>query len=326
MFDDHSLFSFVCLCSRLKDVTKLSCLVKFAVTGGAGFVGSYLVKRLIKENHDVVVIDSLYRGKLENLKEVSDKIQFQKIDIRAFDSMRNIIKNTDGVFHEAALTDVQESFTKQDEYIDVNVKGTENIFKIAKEFGVKVVYASSSSVYGNPEKTPITEDSKRAPINPYGNTKLEDEILADKYAKDGVSIIGLRYFNIYGIGQTGSYAGVITKFINNLRERKQPVIFGNGEQKRDFIFVEDIARANVAAMKNNVKSGFFNVGTGVTASIKQLAEQMITLSGLRLEPKYEKPLAGDVSTSQADTSLTKKLLNWEYQTKLNDGLKIFFPL
>ena len=159
-----------------------------------------------------------------------------------------------------------------------------------------------------PEKTPITEDSKRAPINPYGNTKLEDEILADKYAKDGVSIIGLRYFNIYGIGQTGSYAGVITKFINNLRERKQPVIFGNGEQKRDFIFVEDIARANVAAMKNNVKSGFFNVGTGVTASIKQLAEQMITLSGLRLEPKYEKPLAGDVSTSQADTSLTKKLL------------------
>lgn len=307
-------------------MTKLSCLVKFVVTGGAGFVGSYLVKRLIKENHDVVVIDSLYRGKLENLKEVSDKIQFQKIDIRDFDSMRNIIKNIDGVFHEAALTDVQESFTKQDEYIDVNVKGTENIFKIAKEFGVKVIYASSSSVYGNPEKTPITEDSKRAPINPYGNTKLEDEFLADKYAKDGVSIIGLRYFNIYGIGQTGSYAGVITKFINNLRERKQPVIFGNGEQRRDFIFVEDIARANIAAMKNNVKSGFFNVGTGLTVSIKQLAEQMITLSGLRLEPKYEKPLAGDVSTSQADTSLTKKLLNWEYQTKLNDGLKIFFPL
>lgn len=326
MFDDHSLFSFVYFCSRLKDMTKLSCLVKFVVTGGAGFVGSYLVKKLIKENHDVIVIDSLYRGKLENLKEVIDKIQFQKIDIRDFDSMRNIIKNTDGVFHEAALTDVQESFTKQDEYIDVNVKGTENIFKIAKEFGIKVIYASSSSVYGNPEKTPITEDSKRAPINPYGNTKLEDEFLADKYAKDGVSIIGLRYFNIYGIGQTGSYAGVITKFINNLRERKQPVIFGNGEQRRDFIFVEDIASANVAAMKNNVKSGFFNVGTGVTASIKQLAEQMITLSGLRLEPKYEKPLAGDVSTSQADTFLTKKLLKWEYQTKLNDGLKIFFPL
>jgi len=300
--------------------------VKFAVTGGAGFVGSYLVKRLIKEDHDVVVIDSLYRGKLENLKEVSDKIQFQKIDIRDFDVIRTIIKNTDGVFHEAALTDVQESFTKQDEYVDVNIKGTENVFKIAKEFGIKVVYASSSSIYGNPEKTPITEDSKRAPINPYGNTKLEDEFLAERYANDGVSIIGLRYFNIYGKGQTSSYAGVITKFINNLREKKQPIIFGNGEQKRDFIFVEDIAKANVAAMKSNVKSGFFNVGTGITTSIKQLAEQMIVLSGLKLEPKYEKPLTGDVSTSQADTSLTKKLINWKYQTKLSDGLKIFFPL
>lgn len=307
-------------------MTNSSRLVKFAVTGGAGFVGSYLVKRLIKEDHDVVVIDSLYRGKLENLKEVSDKIQFQKIDIRDFDVIRTIIKNTDGVFHEAALTDVQESFTKQDEYVDVNIKGTENVFKIAKEFGIKVVYASSSSIYGNPEKTSITEDSKRAPINPYGNTKLEDEFLAERYANDGVSIIGLRYFNIYGKGQNSSYAGVITKFINNLREKKQPIIFGNGEQKRDFIFVEDIAKANIAAMKSNVKSGFFNVGTGITTSIKQLAEQMIVLSGLKLEPKYEKPLTGDVSTSQADTSLTKKLINWEYQTKLSDGLKIFFPL
>jgi len=304
----------------------LSRHVKFAVTGGAGFVGSYLVKRLINEDHDVIVMDNLYRGNLKNLKEVSDKIQFQKVDIRDLDSMKNIIKNTDGVFHEAALTDVQESFTKQDEYTDVNVKGTENVFRIANEFGIKVVYASSSSVYGNPEKTPITEDSKRAPINPYGNTKLEDEYLAEKYVEDGVSIIGLRYFNIYGIGQTGSYAGVITKFINNLKEKKQPIIFGNGKQKRDFIFVEDVAKANVAAMKSSVKSGFFNVGTGMTTSIKQLAEQMIVLSGLKLEPKYEKPLAGDVFTSQADTSLTKKLLNWEYQTKLSDGLKIFFPL
>jgi UDP-glucose 4-epimerase len=119
---------------------------------------------------------------------------------------------------------------------------------------------------------------------------------------------------------------VITKFINNLKEKKQPIIFGNGQQKRDFIFVEDIAKANIAAMKSNVKSGFFNVGTGITTSIKQLAEQMIALSGLKLEPKYEKPLAGDVFTSQADINLTKKLLSWEYQTRLNDGLKIFFPL
>ena len=232
--------------------------MKFVVTGGAGFVGSYLVKRLVKENHDVIVIDSLYRGKLENISQVSKDIEFQKIDIRDFNSMKNIIKNTDGVFHEAALTDVRESFKKQEEYVDVNVRGTENVFKIAKEFGIKVVYASSSSIYGNPERTPIAEDSKRAPINPYGDTKLEDEFLAEKYIRDGTSIIGLRYFNIYGIGQTGSYAGVITKFINNLKDKKQPIIFGDGQQKRDFIFVEDIARANIAAMKSDIKNGFFN--------------------------------------------------------------------
>ena len=126
--------------------------------------------------------------------------------------------------------------------------------------------------------------------------------------------------------QTGSYAGVITKFINNLKDKKQPIIFGDGEQKRDFIFVEDIARANIAAMKSNVKNGFFNVGTVITTSINQLAEQTIVLSGLKIEPRYEKPLAGDVFTSQADTSMIKKLLSWEYQTKLNEGLKIFFPL
>lgn len=298
--------------------------MRLAVTGGAGFIGSYLVKEIVRQNHTPIIIDTLFRGKLENLYPIKN-YEFHKIDIREFEKIREVLKNVDGIFHEAALTDVQESFTNQDEYVDVNIRGTENIFKIAKEFNIKVVYASSSSVYGNPEKTPIIESSRRAPINPYGNTKLEDEFLAEKYSKDGVSIIGLRYFNVYGRGQTGSYAGVITKFINNLREKRPPVIFGDGLQKRDFIFVEDVARANLASMMSNVKSGFFNIGTGITTSIKQLAEQMIILSGLKLEPKYEKPLAGDVSTSQADTALTKKLLQWEYQTKLNDGLRVFFP-
>lgn len=300
--------------------------MRLAVTGGAGFIGSYLVKRLVKENHDVNVIDSLYRGKLDNLASVSKMIKFDKIDIRDFERLRKILENVDGVFHEAALTDVQESFTKEKEYHDVNVTGTENVFKIAKEFDLKVVYASSSSVYGNPKKTPIQENSDRKPINPYGNTKLEDEFLAERYSEEGTSIIGLRYFNVYGKGQTGSYAGVITKFINNLRERKPPIIFGDGKQLRDFIFVEDVAHANIAAMKSNIKTGFFNVGTGITTSIQQLAQNLIELSGLSLEPKYEKPLEGDVFASQADTTLVKKSLNWKYETELKDGLKKFFPL
>lgn len=299
--------------------------MRLAVTGGAGFIGSYLAKEIIRQNHAPIIIDSLLRGKLENLDPIRN-YEFHKIDIRDFEKIREVLKNVDGIFHEAALTDVQESFTKQDEYADVNIKGTENIFKIAKEFGIKVVYASSSSVYGNPEKIPITEDSKRKPINPYGNTKLEDEFLAERYTENGVSIVGLRYFNVYGKGQTGSYAGVITKFINQLKGKKSPIIFGDGTQMRDFIFVEDIARANMAAMMSETNCGFFNVGTGLATSIQQLAHIMIELSGLDLRPQYEKPLEGDVQNSQADITLTKKMLDWQYVTSLKDGLAKFFPL
>ena len=296
--------------------------MKFIVTGGAGFIGNNIVRQLLKQNHTPIVIDNLYRGNIENISSLD--VEFHKIDIRDFNQLRDILKNSDGIFHEAALTDVQESFTRQQEYIDVNVKGTENIFKIAKEFDLKVVYASSSSVYGNPKKNPIVENSERNPINPYGKTKLEDEFLAEKYSKDKVSIIGLRYFNVYGKGQTDSYAGVITKFINRLKQGKSPIIFGSGTQLRDFIFVEDVALANIAAMQSNVKKGFFNIGTGITTSIQQLAKIMIELSSLKLEPQYEKTLDGDVQSSQADTSLTESMLKWRYSVGLKEGLSKFF--
>jgi len=295
--------------------------MKFIVTGGAGFIGNNIVRQLLKQNHTPIVIDNLYRGKVERISSLD--VEFHKVDIRDFDQLRNILKNSDGIFHEAALTDVQESFTKQQEYIDVNVKGTENIFKIAKEFDLKVVYASSSSVYGNPKKIPITENSERNPINPYGKTKLDDEFLAEKYSKY-VSIIGLRYFNVYGEGQTGSYAGVITKFLNRLKEKKSPIIFGTGTQIRDFIFVEDVALANISAMQSNVKNGFYNIGTGITTSIQQLAKTMIEISNLKLEPQYEKALDGDVQSSQADTSLTESTLKWKYSMELKNGLSKFF--
>ena len=296
--------------------------MKFIVTGGVGFIGNNIVRQLIKQNHTPIVIDSLYRGNIENISSLD--VEFHRVDIRDFNQLREILKNSDGIFHEAALTDVQESFTKQQEYIDVNVKGTENIFRIAKEFDLKVVYASSSSVYGNPKRIPISENSERNPINPYGKTKLEDEFLAEKYSKDKVSIIGLRYFNVYGKGQTGSYAGVITKFINRLKQGKSPVIFGSGTQLRDFIFVEDVALANIAAMQSNVENGFFNIGTGITTSVQQIAKIMIEISGLKLEPQYEKALDGDVQSSQADTSLTESMLKWKYSVELREGLSKFF--
>ncbi len=296
--------------------------MKFAVIGGAGFIGNNIVRQLLKQNHTPIVIDNLYRGKIERISSLD--VEFHKIDIRDFDQLRNIVKNSDGIFHEAALTDVQESFTKQQEYNDVNVKGTENVFRIAKEFDLKVVYASSSSVYGNPKEIPIVENSVRNPINPYGKTKLDGEFLAEKYSKDMVSIIGLRYFNVYGEGQTGSYAGVITKFLNRLKEKKDPIIFGKGTQIRDFIFVEDVALANIAAMQGNVNNGFFNIGTGITTSIEQLAKIMIELSGLKLEIQYENALDGDVQSSQADTSITESVLKWKHSMELKNGLLKFF--
>ena len=297
--------------------------MKFAVTGGAGFVGNNIVRLLISKGHSVVVIDNLHTGKKENLEGVLEKIEFHEIDIRNYNEMEKILKNVDGIFHEAALTIVQESFDKTKEYFDVNVKGTENIFKIAEKFKKKVVYASSSSIYGDTEQIVIKESSIRNPINPYGQTKLEDEFLAEKYVSKGLEVIGLRYFNIFGKGQTGSYAGVITQFMRKLNDKKSPIIFGDGLQIRDFIHVSDIAEANLSAMLSNTNSGFFNIGTGIGTKIIDLAKIMIKIFDEKFEPIFQNPLKGDVKISQADMTLTKKMINWESKIGLEEGLRKF---
>jgi len=298
--------------------------VKFVITGGAGFIGSHIAKHLVEKNHDVVVVDNLSRGRLENLSKIKEQIEFKKMDILDFDSLKDVISNSDGIFHQAALTSVPESFLQKEKYYNVNVKGTENIFKLAKEFEKKVVYASSSSIYGNTTTIPIQENFERNPINPYGVTKLDDEKLAEKYYNLGVSIIGLRYFNVYGIGQTNDYAGVITKFINQINLNESPIIFGDGSQTRDFISVEDVAKANLLSMESNTDFSFLNIGTGISTSVKTLAEVMIELSGKTLEINYDDLPLGDVKESLADTSLAKKLINWNYDTFLKIGLKKFF--
>ena len=298
--------------------------MKFVITGGAGFIGSHIAKHLIDKNHIVTVVDNLSRGRLENLSTIKEQIEFKKIDILNFDSLKEVISNSDGIFHQAALTSVPESFIQKEKYHNVNVKGTENIFKLAKEFKKKVVYASSSSIYGNSITMPIQENFEKNPINPYGVTKLDDEKLAEKYHDLGVSIIGLRYFNVYGIGQTNDYAGVITKFINQINLNQSPIIFGDGSQTRDFISVEDVAKANLLSMESNTDFSFLNIGTGISTSVKTLAEVMIELSGKTLEISYADLPLGDVKDSLADTSLAKKLINWNYDTLLKNGLKKFF--
>ena len=295
--------------------------MRFAVTGGAGFVGSHLVKLLVKEGHEVIVVDNLHTGKKENLAEVMNKIEFFHIDIRNYELMEEKLVDIDGIFHQAALTVVQDSFSNPKEYHDVNVQGTENIFKISQKNNFKVVFASSSSVYGHQEKIPIAEDAEKNPINPYGKTKLDDEYLMEKYSKLGVDIIGLRYFNIFGEGQTIDYAGVITKFIDRIKDGKAPIIFGDGTQIRDFIYVKDIAKMNLIAMESNTVNLLVNVGTGKSISILELAKAMIKISGLKLEPIMEDPLEGDVKQSQADTKTLENIFKWKAQSDLENWLK-----
>ena len=294
--------------------------MRFVVTGGAGFVGSYLVKLLVKKGHNVVVIDNLHKGKKENLDEVLDKIEFLNLDIQDYDSMEKNMRDIDGVFHQAALTVVQDSFKMPEEYHNVNVKGTENIFNIAHKNNFKVVYASSSSVYGHKETIPIKEESERKPINPYGQTKLDDEYLFEKYSKEGTRIIGLRYFNIFGKGQTLEYAGVITKFLDRINQKKPPIIFGDGSQLRDFISVEDIVKANLAAMQSKISNLLVNVGTGNAITILELANMIIEISGLEMKPIFETALEGDIKKSQADISLVTKSFNWEAKKDLREWL------
>ena len=296
--------------------------MKFIVTGGLGFVGSHLAQYLERQGHDVIVVDNLHSGKLENL-DSSNKIEFIKLDIHEYEKLKMLTKNVDGIFHQAALTSVQESFIKKDEYFDVNVAGTENVFKIARDMGIKVVFASSAAVYGDVKKIPIQEESERKPLNPYGETKLKSELLAEKYSKLGTSIVGLRYFNVYGPRQNSAYAGVITKFLENITNGKPLLIHGNGLQIRDFVSVYDIAEANLLAMENNVDENFFNVGSGIATSILDLANLFIDISGLSLKPIHTKSLHGDIQLSQADISLIKSSLNWKPNTNLKDWIQEF---
>ena len=294
--------------------------MKSLVTGGAGFIGSHIAEYLAQRGDDVTVLDNLNTGKKENLAEINDKINFVNGDIRDHKLLEKLVNDTTNVFHEAALASVQQSFNMKDEYFDVNVNGTENIFKLAKEYGFKVVYASSSSVYGNPKNIPIKESDNRKPINPYAQTKLDGEYLAKKYSDMGVHIIGLRYFNVFGRRQSKEYAGVIKLFLQRIQQKKSPKINGDGLQTRDFVYIDDVVQANVLAMDSDINHKFFNVGSGLPISILDLANLVIEASELSLKPIHGPELLGDVRATKADIKLIRKLLNWEPKMRLDDWL------
>ena len=295
--------------------------MKYVVTGGAGFIGSHLIEKLVKQGDVVTVLDNLNTGKIENLKSVSKKINFVQNDIRDFEVLRSLMKNVDGIFHQAAMASVQDSFRIPEKFHDVNVNGTENIFKIAKEFGIKVVYASSSSVYGDTSILPTTESDEKRPINPYAKTKLEKDKLAEQYAKNGLKVIGLRYFNVFGPRQSKEYAGVIKLFLERIQQGLPPLVNGDGLQIRDFVYVDDAVNANILSMESDIDFEFFNIGTGTTISILDLANIIIKFSGLKIKPIHRPALSGDVRATQADITKVKTMLKWRPTTSIQDWLK-----
>ncbi|MGY5148963.1 MAG: NAD-dependent epimerase/dehydratase family protein [Candidatus Nitrosopumilus sp. bin_68KS] len=294
---------------------------KFLITGGAGFVGSHLAEELIRRGYSVTILDDLNTGKISNLEKIKERINFVNGDIRDVELLKDICKDKDGIFHQAARISVQESFINPKEYHDVNVNGTKNIFTQALEFGIKVVYASSSSVYGNPIDLPINENSKMNPINPYAQTKVDKEKLAKEYAEKGLKVIGMRYFNIFGERQSKEYAGVVTLFLDQIRNKLPPKINGDGQQSRDFIFVGDVVKANIMAMESNIDHAFFNVGTNSSISILELANTMIEAGNLNIKPIFGPPLKGDVKVSIADISLIEKSLDWHPSITIQEWLK-----
>jgi nucleoside-diphosphate-sugar epimerase len=296
-------------------------VMKYVVTGGAGFIGSNIVKKLVSRGDNVTVIDNLNTGKEENLSSVQERINFLRDDILNEDLLEKETKNIDGVFHQAALASVQDSFSKPEEYHDVNVNGTENILKLAKKNNFKVVYASSSSVYGNPERIPIKESDSKNPINPYAETKLKKEELAIKYAENGVEVIGLRYFNVFGKGQSKEYAGVLKLFLERIRDELPLKINGDGTQFRDFVYVEDVADANIMSMDSKINHEFFNVGTNTSITILDLAKTIIKFSGLDIEPIFGPALKGDVKRTIANIDLIKEKIGWEPKIMLEKWIE-----
>ena len=298
--------------------------MRYVVTGGAGFIGSNIARRLCKDGHHLVVVDNLCRGTMSNIQDIRDKIEFVDLDIADYDDLKDALCGTDGIFHQAALASVPESFEREEDYRMSNIVGTDNVFKIGRQLRIKIVFASSCSVYGNTKTVPIKETAGRNPLSPYAMTKYEDEILAEKYIQDGARIVVLRYFNVFGTSHDIRDSGAVSKMVDTIKNGEPPCIFGDGTVIRDFVHVSDVVRANIMAMKNPITNGFFNVGSGTGTSIKDLAHMTARISGRQLKPKYKNSRPGDANASVADISKAKEYLGWESSVTLENGIREMF--
>jgi UDP-glucose 4-epimerase len=300
---------------------------KYLVTGGAGFIGSHIVEELLRRGEKVRIIDNLSTGKIDNIKDFLSEVEFIEGDLRDINKVREAVKGIDYILHQAAIPSVPRSIADPISSNSSNVDGTLNLLFAAKEAKVKrVVIASSSSVYGDSEILPKTEEFTPNPISPYAVTKLVKELYARVfYQIYGLETVSLRYFNVFGPRQdpTSQYAAVIPRFITKMLKGESPVIFGDGEQSRDFTYVKNVVEANIlASISDKVGHGeVINIACGESITLNQLVNRINEIIGTNIKPIYTKPRPGDIRHSLASVNRAKELLGYTVKVSFLDGLK-----
>ncbi|MGI8989506.1 MAG: SDR family oxidoreductase [Bryobacteraceae bacterium] len=300
---------------------------KYVVTGGAGFIGSAIVRGLLREGaNKVTVVDNLLTGYRENLDEIRDSVEFHEVDIRDYDATAAAVRGAEVLFHEAAIPSVPRSILDPVPSHDVNINGTFNVLRAAAAGGVRrVVYAASSSAYGDTAVLPKVETMNPAPKSPYALQKLTGEYYASVFASCfPIETVSLRYFNVFGPRQdpASQYSGVLSLFIKAILERRSPTIFGDGEQSRDFTFVEDVAQLNLkAARAEGVSGKMFNAGNGGRITLNEVWDLLQKIEGISLSANYGPSRAGDVRDSQADIARAAAELGHDPQFSFEDGLR-----
>ena len=300
----------------------------YLVTGVAGFIGSHIANELLRQGHSVRGVDNFITGKRENIAEFGSRLEFHEADLRDLAAMHEVCRGVDYIFHEAALASVPRSIKDPDATNGCNVTGTLNLLIAARDAGVKrVVYAASSSIYGDTPTLPKREDMLPNPISPYAVSKLAGEhYLTSFYQVYGLETVSLRYFNVFGPHQAAdsAYSGVLAKFITLMLEGKQPSILGDGEQSRDFTYVDNVVQANLgacAAPAEAVAGRVFNIALGERYTLNLTFTALKKIIGFTGEAAYGPERAGDVKHSQADITLAKKQFGYAPQIGFEEGLR-----
>jgi nucleoside-diphosphate-sugar epimerase len=303
-----------------------SAISRILITGGAGFIGSHIAEALIKRGYEVGVLDSLVTGDRANIRGRGlDHLETHKVDVRDYREVRKAVRGYEAIFHHAALVSVTRSVEDPITVNEVNVGGTLNLLKAASDRGVKLfVYASSSSVYGETRELPKREDMEPSPISPYGVSKLAAETYCKIFARVyGLRTVSLRYFNVYGPRQkSGHYSGVIPNFISTIRNNRPPTIYGDGEQSRDFTYVDDVVQANLLCLEKHLRKGeVLNIAAGRPVTINELAGVIISKMGKsRLKPEHRASRAGDIRHSYADISKARTNLGYSPKFTIESGI------